>query len=104
MQKQKIISRKQAIAEARKFYKITDCEHSREDEKSYIRDFLQALEDDGYTIKADWFRLHTIGKLINISRGKYDAYFSGKGIFDKNILIAENVGYNKAVMACENVK
>ena len=53
MQKQKIISRKQAIAEARKFYKITDCEHSREDEESYIQDFLQALEDDGYTIKAD---------------------------------------------------
>ena len=53
MQKQKIISRKQAIAEARKFYKITDCEHSREDEKSYIQGFLQALEDDGYTIKAD---------------------------------------------------
>ena len=53
MQKLKIISRKQAIAEARKFYKITDCEHSREDEKSYIQNFLQALEDDGYTIKAD---------------------------------------------------
>ena len=42
--------------------------------------------------------------LINISHGKYDAYFSGKGIFDKNILIAENVDYNEAVMACENVK
>ena len=42
--------------------------------------------------------------LINISHGKYNAYFSGKGIFDKNILIAENVGYNEAVMACENVK
>ena len=53
MQKQKIISLKQAIAEARKFYKITDCEHSREDEKSYIQNFLQALEDDGYTIKID---------------------------------------------------
>ena len=51
MQEQKVISRKQAIMEARKFYKITDCEHSRADEKSYIQDFLQALEDDGYIIK-----------------------------------------------------
>ena len=41
--------------------------------------------------------------LINISRGKYNAYFSGKGMFDKNILIAENVGYKEAVRACENV-
>ena len=42
--------------------------------------------------------------LINVSRGKYNAYFGGKGMFDKNILIAENVGYNEAVRACENVK
>lgn len=42
--------------------------------------------------------------LINVSYGKYNAYFSGKGMFDKNILIAENVGYNEAVRACENVK
>ena len=42
--------------------------------------------------------------LINVSHGKYNAYFSGKGMFDKNILIAENVGYNEAVRACENVK
>ena len=32
--------------------------------------------------------------LINVSQG----------MFDKNILIAENVGYNEAVRACENVK
>ena len=42
--------------------------------------------------------------LINVSRGKYNAYFSAKGMFDKNILIAESVGYNEAAMACENVK
>ena len=42
--------------------------------------------------------------LINVSHSKYNAYFSGKGMFDKNILIAENVGYNEAVRACENVK
>ena len=53
MQEQKVISHKAAIAEARKFYEITDCEHSREDAKSYIQDFLQALEDEGYIIQAD---------------------------------------------------
>ena len=42
--------------------------------------------------------------LINVSHGKYNAYFGGKGMFDKNILIAENVCYNEAVRACENVK
>ena len=41
--------------------------------------------------------------LINVSRGKYNAYFSRKGVFDKNMLIAENVGYNEAVMMCENI-
>ena len=42
--------------------------------------------------------------LINVSHGKYNAYFSGKCMFDKNILIAENVSYNEAVKACDNVK
>ena len=42
--------------------------------------------------------------LMSVSHGEYNAYFSGKGMFDKNILIAENVGYNAAVRACENVK
>lgn len=47
---EKIISKKQAIEEAKAFYH-DECLENGWTLKAWIRDYIQALKDDGYIVK-----------------------------------------------------